>query len=766
MLKIDDCEDKRSYEIKIYGIVQGVGFRPYIYNQAKKYNIYGWVSNQGSSVLMQIEGERKKIKEFILRIIKNPPSLAKIEKVKVLLKLFNGWNNFEIISSSDEETGIKFISSDVSVCPECLKDISNPADNRYHYAFANCTNCGPRYSLIKKLPYDRENTTMVKFKMCTECEIEYNDPTNRRFHAQTNCCPKCGPKLSLLNNIGEEIICNDELLMTTDILKDGKIVAVKGIGGFHLACDAFNSDSVNILRQRKNRPHKPFAVMVKDIEAAKKLCYVNEFEEEILLSNKKPIVLLEKKENSNLSNMVAPNIKRLGIMLPYTPLHHLLFQKGITCLVMTSGNKSNFPIQFENEKAIENLMTIADYFLMHNRDINMPVEDSVVKTVCNKEIVVRMSRGYTPFTVKMNFDIEILALGAEEKNSFCVSQNQYFYTSQFIGDLKNYDTYINYQKAIDNMAYLLNFKPDLIVHDMYSSYQSSKYALNHATRYLPVQHHHAHMVSCMVEHKLFCPVIGVIFDGTGLGTDGKIWGGEFLIGTRKNFIRGGHFRNVTIQGGDISIKEPWRIAVSYLSSINYEFNDFINEIDEKSISAVKQAIDNKLNCYETSSVGRFFDCIASLLNIRHYITYDAQAAIELENILDSSVKAEYPFTIADENEVFIIEYKDILLSVISDIKMQKSTSLISAKFHNTIASAASELVIKIGEKYKIKKVVLSGGVFENSYLLISVIKNLEKANFHVYYNQHIPSNDGGICVGQLAIAEALEENQNVYSDTW
>lgn len=755
-MKNDKNKDKRRYEIKIYGVVQGVGFRPYIYNQAVIYGINGWVSNQGSAVLMDIEGDKNNIKEFLLSIIKNPPSLAKIEKVEVNLRVLKGLSNFKIKPSLIEEEGIKFVGTDISVCPECLNDITDPVNNRYHYAFTNCTNCGPRYSLIKNLPYDRENTTMETFEMCPDCAGEYSDPSNRRFHAQSNCCPNCGPKLSLLNNMGEEIICSDSVLKTIDILKDGNIVAVKGIGGFHLACDAYNEASVNILRQRKRRTHKPFAIMVKDIESAKKLCYINQLEEEILLSNKRPIVLLEKKENLNLPDLVASHMKKLGIMLPYTPLHYLLFQNDITCLVMTSGNRSNSPIQFENEKAIENLRTIADYFLLHNRDINIPVEDSVVKIVCNKEVVVRRSRGYTPFILPMESNIEMLALGAEEKSTFCLSQNQYLYMSQYIGDLKNYDTYMIFEKNIENMTKLLNLSPELIVHDMYTTYQSSKYALRQTVRKIPVQHHHAHMVSCMVEHKLFCPVIGVIFDGTGLGMDGNIWGGEFFIGTRENFIRAGHFRYVTIQGGDKSIKEPWRVAVSYLHSINYEFNDILNSVDEKSINTVKQAIDGKLNCYETSSVGRLFDCIASLLNIQQYITYDAQAAIELENILDSSVKKEYPFSVSEENGAYLIEYKNILLSVISDIKMGKTAPYISSKFHNTIASAAADLVDKISKKYGLKKVVLSGGVFENSHLLISVIKRLEKAEFAVYYNQQIPTNDGGICVGQLAIAEAME----------
>ena len=752
----DKYIDKRRYEIKIFGVVQGVGFRPFVYNLAVKNNIKGWVSNQGSSVLMDIEGDRINIKEFLLLVIKNPPSLAKIEKVVANLRDLKGWSNFIIKPSVVERESIKFISTDVSICKECINDISEPLNNRYRYAFTNCTNCGPRYSIINNLPYDRENTTMEIFKMCPDCENEYNNPSDRRFHAQTNCCPNCGPKLRLLNNLGEEIICSDVIMKTIDLLKDGKIVAIKGIGGFHLACDAYNEASINILRQRKNRPHKPFAIMVKDIETAYKLCYINELEEKILLDKKRPILLLEKKENTNFSQAVAPKSNKLGIMLPYTPLHYLLFQKELTCLVMTSGNTSNSPIQFINEKAIENLSTITDYFLMHKRDINIPVEDSVVKVLCNKEIVVRSSRGYAPFILPFECNIEILALGAEEKSTFCLSQNQYLYMSQFIGDLKNYDTFISFEKAIDNMTKLLSFKPELIVYDMYTAYQSSKYALRQDIRKVAVQHHHAHMVSCMVEHKLFCPVIGVIFDGTGLGMDGNIWGGEFLVGTLKNFTRAGHLKNVTIQGGDKSVKEPWRIAVSYLHSINYEFNDIVNKIDEISVNAVKLAIDNKLNCYETSSVGRFFDCIASLLNICHCITYDAQAAIELENILDPFVKDEYPFNISLEKGVYLIDYKNILFSVISDIKIGKTASHISAKFHNTIASAASDLVIKISRKYGIKKVVLSGGVFENTYLLIYIKKRLEQKDFSVYHNQQIPTNDSGICVGQLAIASAME----------
>lgn len=746
----------KRYEIKIYGVVQGVGFRPYIYNQANTFNIKGWVSNQGSAVLMDIEGEKKDIKEFLLKIVRKPPTLAKIEKVEVIPRVYIGHNDFNIENSCIDEKGLRFISMDVSICPDCLNEILDSNNHRYHYSFTNCTNCGPRYSVIRELPYDRENTTMDIFAMCPDCEKEYNDPANRRFHAQTNCCPTCGPTLSLLNNEGKQILCNDPVEKTIDLLKDGKIIAVKGIGGYHLACDAYNVDAVKVLRERKNRPYKPFAIMIKDIGTAKKLCFINEVEEKLLSSNKRPIVLLEKKEETFLPEQIAPNMKKLGVMLPYTPLHYLLFQDGITCLVMTSGNQSSTPIQYGNQQAIINIGKIADYFLMNNRDIHIPVEDSVVKVVFNKEIVVRRARGYTPFIFPMKAKHEILALGAEEKSTFCFLQNQYLYMSQYIGDLNNYDTYINYEKAIDNLIDLLVFKPELIAHDLHAAYRSSQYAESHGARKIAVQHHHAHMVSCMVEHNLFCPTIGVVFDGTGLGTDGKIWGGEFFIGTRKNFIRIGHFKYVTIQGGDKSVREPWRVAVSYLHLLNYDFKDIISEIDEKSINIVKQAIDKHLNCYETSSVGRFFDCIASLLNLRQYITYDAQAAIELENILDPSIKEVYNYCIEEENGIYEIGYEEILFCVLRDIKNGVPPSVISAKFHNTIGGSAADLVIRLSIKYGIKKVILSGGVFENSHLLMYVINKLEENDLSVYFNQQIPTNDSGICVGQSAIADAME----------
>ncbi len=749
-------KSKRRFLLKIEGVVQGVGYRPYVYNQALIFCIKGFVSNQGSALVVDFEGEGNNIKGFLKKIIKEPPNLAKIEKIKLISGKIMEYEDFNIIKSSLGENETKFVSADVATCPECLREILDPLNHRYRYAFTNCTSCGPRYSIIKELPYDRINTSMESFEMCPTCEKEYTNSNNRRFHAQPNCCPKCGPSLRLLNSKGEDLLSNDPIRDTIHFIKQGKIVAVKGLGGFHLACEAGNKEAIEILRIRKCRPHKPFAIMAKDIYAAQKLAYISKEEELILLSNKSPIVILNKKEPNILPDIVAPNTKKIGIIIPYTPLHHLLFTDDITFLVMTSGNVSGGPIQYENDKAIDCLRNIADYFLIHNRDIHVPVEDSVVKVVDNKEVVIRRARGYTPYTINMQVDNEIIAFGAEQKNTFCLSKNGYGYMSQYLGDLKDFDAYITYEKAMNNLKELLGVNPNILAFDLQSRFPCLQYPKYQLNRKVAVQHHHAHMASCMVEHNLFNTVIGVIFDGTGLGTDGNIWGGEFIVGTRKNFERIGHLKYVTLQGGEQAIKEPWRIALSYLHMMNYNVNLFLEGIDEEEINTVIQALNKNINCFQTSSIGRFFDCVSSLLNLCHKITYDGQAAIELENILNPSIKGRYEYLIIDKGDMYEIDYINILLGILKDIERKINISVISSKFHNTIGSATVELVCKISKRYKIKQVVLSGGVFQNDYLLLYVSKELRERGFTVYYNQQIPINDSGISVGQLVIADSIE----------
>ncbi len=748
--------NKRRYFLKIQGVVQGVGYRPYVYNQAIIFNIKGWVSNQGSALVVDLEGERNNIKTFLTRIIKEPPKLANIEKVEVVPKRFTGHKEFNIIKSSFGENEVKFVAVDVATCPECLGDVLNPSNSRYQYAFTNCTSCGPRYSIIKGLPYDRVNTTMKAFEMCSICEKEYNDPTNRRFHAQANCCPNCGPSLKLLTSKGQDVLSEDPIRDTINFIKQGKIVAIKGLGGFHLACEVENEKTIEVLRKRKNRPHKPFAIMVKDIETAKRLAYISKEEEQVLLSNKRPILILNRREVSILPEIIAPNTKKIGVMLPYTPLHYLLFEQNISFLVMTSGNVSGGPIQYENDKAVDYLRNIADYFLVHNREINIPVEDSVVKVIDNKEVVIRRARGYTPYVINMRVNNEIIAFGAEQKNTFCLSKKGYGYLSQYLGDLKDFDAYSTYEKAVDNLTELLGFTPNMLAFDLQSRFLCLQYPKYQSKRKVAVQHHHAHMVSCMVEHNLCNSVIGVVFDGTGLGTDGTIWGGEFLVGTRESFNRVGHLKYVTVQGGDRAIEEPWRIALSYLHSMNYDVTKVFKDIDEEEIYMVTQALEKKINCFKTSSMGRFFDCISSLLNIRHRITYDAQGAIELENMLNPYIKESYEYCIIEKDNIHQIDYDRIILGVLRDMEKKIPTSVISAKFHNTIGNATVDLVCKIRKKYDIKQVVLSGGVFQNNYLLLYVLERLKERGFTVYYNQQIPTNDSGISVGQLAIADAIE----------
>lgn len=745
--------NKRRFSIRLYGIVQGVGFRPYIYQLAKANDIYGWVNNAGATVVIDAEGDGEDLKQFLTDIVRKPPKLAAIEKVSIHKLEYYGYKCFEIRQSKEEESNMMLVSPDIGVCEKCMEEVHDPYSTRYRYAFTNCTECGPRFSIIKSLPYDRSNTEMKPFKLCSQCEEEYNNPWSRRFHAQPNCCSTCGPSLFLMNNKGEEIHCTDPLQHTIQMIKAGKIIAIKGIGGFHLCCDAMNAEAVEELRIRKHRPHKPLAVMTGSIAAAYKCCKLSQKEEDILSSNKRPIVLLEKKEPFVLPENIAPKHKRLGVMLPYTPIHYLLFETGIEFLVMTSGNLGGTPIQYENENAIEHLKGIADYFLLHNRDIHNPIDDSVVKVVAHKEMVCRRARGYAPYGLNLGISEEILALGAEQKNTVSMSQKEYVYMSPYIGELRDIDVYERYKKLIGNMLGLYQLKPKVYAHDLHPQYISTLYALRQQGLKIPVQHHHAHMVSCMVEHKLTDKVFGVIYDGTGLGDDGSIWGGEFLIADRRNYQRVGHLRKVLLQGGDMTVKEPWRSAASYLFQLGYYPQEYLKTINSKELEIVQQALEARFNCHLSSSMGRLFDCVAALIGIRQKITYDSQGAIELENIIDASIgESSYSYIINENDSVLELDYENIIKSLIEDKKCSISSSEISEKFHNTISNATVDMLIKLRSKHNITQAVLSGGVFENIYLLESIYNKLMYEGFKVYFNEKIPINDSGISIGQLAIA--------------
>lgn len=562
------------------------------------------------------------------------------------------------------------------------------------------------------------------------------------------------PSFYLTDCNGTVINCVDAIAKTADIIKEGKIVAIKGIGGFHLCCDAFNAKAIDELRKRKKRPHKPFALMAANIDILRKHCVMSDNEPELLISSKRPIVLLKKNENSVLPDCIAPGLRRLGVMLPYFPLHNLLFNEGLEFLIMTSGNTGGAPIQYKNDDAILNLHSIGDFFLFHNQEIYNPIDDSVVKVAAGKEMVSRRGRGYIPLALKLSESNSVLALGAEEKSTICLSQDGYAHMSRYLGDLKDLNSYSLFIKTIDDMTSLYQLKPDVYAHDLHPQYLSVRYAMEQQGRRVAVQHHHAHMVSCIVEHNLNDNIIGVIFDGTGLGIDGSIWGGEFLLGNRKSYQRIGHLKPVILQGGDKAIKEPWRCAAAYLYSLGYEPEDYLEQEKIPDIKVIKHALASNLNCYLSTSMGRLFDCAAALIGVRQVITYDAQGAIELENIAVPGIDDQsYSYRIYENsNNLLELDYAGIISDLLIDKKYGTSTSIMSARFHNTISESTVDMLLRLRNKHHINQIVLSGGVFENTYLLESVYSKLNSKDFNVYFNEQIPINDSGISVGQLAIA--------------
>lgn len=758
-----------SYLIQICGFVQGVGMRPFVYKTAKSLNLTGFVKNKGSSVSIAVSGEKKEIDQFLFELTHNLPCNAKINDLKITPKTKLNFKDFKIISSSQDKTSNGFILPDIAICNECMEDIRNSRDRRFEYAFTNCTNCGPRYSIINDLPYDRINTSMHSFSMCPECRDEYKNPETRRFHAQPNCCPSCGPKYYLLNSKGELIECDSPIEQTKQLLKEGNIIAIKGIGGYHLVCNAQDDNAIATLRKRKKRPQKPFAIMASEIDAVRYICKLSSYEEEIITNNKRPIVLLNKRVHHILPESIAPGLNQYGVMLPYSPLHYFIFDEVMKYLVMTSGNISEMPICYKDKDAVEHLNQVADYFLVHDREIMTPIDDSVVKVLDSDVLISRCGRGYAPTALPLNTSFEVLSFGGNQKTSVCFIHKGAAHISQYLGELNNLDACNEYTKVINRLSRLLKANPQFVVHDLHPNYFSTQYAKTFGKEAILVQHHHAHMAGCMAEHGLTGDVIGIIFDGTGMGTNGTLWGGEFLVGNRSKFQRAGHLECVMLQGADSSIKEPWKCAAAYLYTLNEDLDSFLPDIERLPLETVKKAIENELNCYKSSSMGRFFDCIAALVLRRTHISYDAQAAIELENIVDAKIMDYYYFSIdeSDKDGSFILGYKSILIGVIEDLRKCQPISLISAKFHNTICKATVACAIRIREKYKMNDIVLSGGVFENSYLLKNINLGLKESGFHVFFNKKVPLNDGGLSFGQASAAVSiLEEGTYVSGNSY
>ena len=756
-------------QVVVRGIVQGVGFRPFVYRLAQEHQLSGWVLNSTQGVVIEVEGPRQRIDGFITGLKASPPPQAVIERVETNLLPPVGYSSF-IVEASREGSEFVLISPDICICADCLNELQNSQDRRWAYPFINCTNCGPRFTIISDIPYDRPKTTMSAFTMCPRCDEEYHNPADRRFHAQPNACPLCGPRLELASNgtrPAEAPPREEPIEGVRRLLAEGAIVAVKGLGGFHLACDATNAGAVATLRERKQRVDKPFAVMSLDVDTVRRYCQVSEGEAQLLESPARPIVLLRRKPGSPIAAQVAPANNNLGVMLPYTPLHYLMLGDGATpaplALVMTSGNMSEEPIAIGNQEALERLSPLADYFLLHDRDIYVRCDDSVTRLFRGREAMLRRSRGYAPFPIRLNLELkEILACGAELKNTFCLTKGTYAFLSQHIGDMENYETFASYQASVEHFQRLFRVNPQAVAYDLHPDYLATRYALELAEaqglRRVPVQHHHAHVVSCMAENGVDAEVIGVALDGTGYGTDGHIWGGEFLLADCRRFRRLGHLKYVPLPGGEAAIKRPYRMAVSHLlSALGEEALDLPLElwaqIGEAELALVRRMMAAKVNCPLTSSCGRLFDAVSALLGVRGVVNYEGQAAIELEMLAAEGVDEAYDWSRPSSYPI-IIDPAPVLRGVVSDLRRGVDRAVISAKFHNTIADIIVGVSRAARERTGINRVALSGGVFQNMYLLGRTLDGLERQGFEALIHHQVPANDGGIALGQAVIANA------------
>ncbi len=740
----------KRMNIEVYGIVQGVGFRPFIHKLVKEYNLKGWVKNTSTGVTIDVEGNEGNLFKFIENIKKESPKLAFIEEVVIKMRdELKYYKEFKIIKSSSSVKKFTLISPDVCTCEDCIKELFDKNNRRYKFPFINCTNCGPRFTIIKDMPYDRKQTTMEIFPMCSNCFEEYTNIEDRRYHAQPNSCYECGPELFFTNKVGEKMQ-GDPVENARNCLIEGNIIAVKGLGGFHVACDAKNKSSVQMIRERKHRDEKPFALMCRDMETVEKWCFVSDKEREIIMSFKRPIVLLKKKSDD--FNYISPDNDYLGIMLPYTPVHYLLLEEQIDTLVMTSGNISDTPIVHNNREALKELAGIADGFLMNNRDINTRCDDSLVRVFENKEYPIRRSRGYVPYPIKINKRVgQILGCGVEQKATFAITKENYIFPSQYIGDLKNIETLTHYEEQIIHFKRMFDIEPEIIVCDLHPDYMSTQYAIDESNKSkLPlvfVQHHHAHLASCMVDNNLTKKVLGIIWDGTGYGTDGGIWGGEFLIGDFKGFERVGSIRPIKLPGGDRATKEIYRIGYSQI----IDSLDFIPEnlkLTENS-SEILDMIKSNFNCPPASSMGRLFDGIGAILGLKSSVSYEGQCAIILENSAADTEKA-YTYTLYEDNGMIIFDWRPLVREIVAE-RMCKGMA--SAKFMNTLVAMALDISLINKERTGISNVVLSGGVFQNMYLLKKIKQRLESNGFNVYHHSRVSTNDEGIALGQVMIAE-------------
>jgi hydrogenase maturation protein HypF len=741
--------------VRVEGIVQGVGFRPFVHALAHRVGVAGWVGNDVRGVFIEAEGDDSAVAAFVAALETEAPPLAVVERVSTRDLPVTGETGFRIAVSADGGPRRALISPDVATCADCLGEVFDPADRRYRYAFTNCTNCGPRFTIIRGVPYDRPNTTMSGFTMCAACAAEYEDPGDRRFHAQPTCCPACGPRLQFTGAAG------DPMVAAADWLRDGRVVAVKGLGGYHLAALAAHEGAVDALRSRKHREDKPFAVLAPDLDWARRLGRVDAAAEAVLQSPVAPIVLLPRTADAPVASGVAPDNRHLGVLLPYTPLHHLLAREVGEPMVLTSGNVSDEPIAYVDDEARTRLADIADGFLTHDRPVHMRTDDSVVRVFAGQPLLLRRSRGYAPHPVPVAWEFArpVLACGAELKHTFAVATGRHVFVSHHIGDLENYETFRSFVDGVDHFQRLFDVEPSVLAHDLHPEYLSTKYAMDReGVELVGVQHHHAHIASCLADNGETGPVIGVAFDGLGFGSDGTLWGGEFLVADLAGFERVGWFEPVAMPGGTAAIREPWRMAAAYLDaafgdSLPAGLDVVVRHADRwhDVVALARSGVGSP----PTSSAGRLFDAVAALLGVRDAINYEGQAAVELEQRADPSVGDSYPVEVPDRAP-YVLTGPALVAAVVDEMHRGIEPSIVAGRFHRSLASAAGAVCARIRDATGLTAVALSGGVFQNELLLGWTVEELEGRGFRVLVHSRVPPNDGGISLGQAAVAGALD----------
>ncbi len=740
--------------IHIHGIVQGVGFRPFIHKQVRAYRLAGTIKNTSSGVELELEGERAELERFIDDLPRKAPKLAVIERVETEFSAeLKHFSDFEILQSKTEAQRNTLISPDIGICDDCLRELRDPADRRYRYPFINCTNCGPRFTIIKDVPYDRAKTSMSAFPMCPDCDREYHDIENRRYHAQPDCCPDCGPHVFYLD-AERNPVPGDAIELARAALKAGKIVAIKGLGGIHLACRCDEPGIAQTLRRRKQRDEKPFAVMCRDVDCVRKICAVSAEEEALLTSFRRPIVLLQKRGRGALEHLSENNY--VGVMLPYTPLHVLLFGDDIDMLVMTSANLSDTPIVYRNDEAAERLRGIADGFLLHDREIQTRCDDSLCYCLDGEAYFARRSRGYVPFPVSVHEDAGmLLACGAEQKASFCLSKGNYVFPSQHIGDLKNIETLENYERQIRHFEKLFDIRPAAIACDLHPDYLSTAYAAERSAEegipLIRVQHHHAHLAACMADNALSGEVIGLVWDGTGYGTDGTTWGGECLVGGYNGFSRVGSIRPIPLVGGDLVTKEPLRVAWALRRDAGLP-------TEEENGALYETMLQSGLNCPLSSGMGRLFDGVSAMIGVKTRCSYEGQGAI----LLEAAATADdglYPIAWEEENGLLRFDWRESIRAVRSDLDRGTDRGVIAARFMNALVDMGVRQCVRAREQSGLERVVLSGGSFQNMFLMHRLPEALRRAGFTVYHHRRVSTNDEGISLGQLLVARAVLERK-------